>query len=78
VALAAANIAGIRTLVVHAKDERTRGFYEHLGFRPSPSDPLHLLAAEGTTGNDRDVTELKARGHGVRNALSVSAISSGM
>ena len=41
--LAAANIAGIRALAVHAKDERTRAFYEHFGFRPSPSDPLHLF-----------------------------------
>ena len=41
--LAAANIAGIRALAVHAKDERARGFYEHFGFRPSPSDPLHLF-----------------------------------
>lgn len=30
-------------LAVHAKDERARGFYEHFGFRPSPSDPLHLF-----------------------------------
>lgn len=41
--LAAADIAGIRALAVHAKDERARGFYEHFGFRPSPSDPLHLF-----------------------------------
>ena len=41
--LAAAEIAGIRALAVHAKDERARGFYEHFGFRPSPSDPLHLF-----------------------------------
>jgi GNAT superfamily N-acetyltransferase len=41
--LADAEIAGIRALAVHAKDERARGFYEHFGFRPSPSDPLHLL-----------------------------------
>ena len=40
--LAAANIAGIRALAVHAKDERARGFYELFGFRPSPIDPLHL------------------------------------
>ena len=40
--LAAAEIAGIRALAEHAKDERARGFYEHFGFRPSPSDPLHL------------------------------------
>jgi GNAT superfamily N-acetyltransferase len=44
--LAAATIAGIRALAVHAKDERARGFYEHFGFRPSPSDPLHLLARQ--------------------------------
>lgn len=41
--LAAADIAGIRALAVHAKDERARGFYEYFGFRPSPSDPLHLF-----------------------------------
>ena len=41
--LAAAGIAGIRALAVHAKDERARGFYAHFGFRPSPSDPLHLF-----------------------------------
>lgn len=41
--LAAAGIAGIRALAVHAKDERAQGFYAHFGFRPSPSDPLHLF-----------------------------------
>ncbi len=41
--LAAAEIAGIRALAVHAKDERARAFYEHFGFRPSPTDPLHLF-----------------------------------
>jgi GNAT superfamily N-acetyltransferase len=41
--LAAAEIAGIRALAVHAKDERARGFYEHFGLRPSPTDPLHLF-----------------------------------
>ena len=40
--LAAADIAGIRALAVHAKDGRAQGFFEHFGFRPSPSDPLHL------------------------------------
>jgi GNAT superfamily N-acetyltransferase len=38
----AADIAGIRALVVHAKDENARRFYEHFGFVSSPSDPLHL------------------------------------
>ena len=41
--LAAAEIAGIRALMVHAKDAQAQGFYEHFGFRPSPSDPLHLF-----------------------------------
>ncbi len=41
--LAAAEIAGIRALAVHAKDERAQSFYAHFGFRPSPSDPLHLF-----------------------------------
>jgi len=40
--LQAADIAGIRALVVHAKDENARRFYEHFGFSPSPTDPLHL------------------------------------
>jgi predicted N-acetyltransferase YhbS len=41
--LRAADIAGIRAFVVHAKDENARRFYEHFGFAPSPTDPLHLF-----------------------------------
>ena len=41
--LAAAEIAGIRALAVHAKDERAQSFYAHFGFRPSASDQLHLF-----------------------------------
>lgn len=40
--LQAADIAGIRALVVHAKDDEARRFYERFDFLPSPSDPLHL------------------------------------
>lgn len=40
--LNAADIAGIRALVVHAKNDEARGFYAHCGFVESPSDPLHL------------------------------------
>ena len=40
--LQAADIAGIRALVVHAKDENARRFYENFGFIPSPTDALHL------------------------------------
>jgi GNAT superfamily N-acetyltransferase len=39
----AADIAGIRTLFVHAKDEDARRFYEKFHFRPSPTDPYHLF-----------------------------------
>ena len=39
----AADIAGIRAFVVHAKDDPVRTFSEHLGFSPSPTDPLHLF-----------------------------------
>jgi GNAT superfamily N-acetyltransferase len=40
--LQAAEIAGIRALVVHAKDEDACRFYDHFGFAPSLTDPLHL------------------------------------
>lgn len=39
----AADIAGIRALVVHAKDEDARRWYEQFDFEPSPTDPLHLF-----------------------------------
>lgn len=39
----AADIAGIRAFVVHAKDETARAFYQHFGFAASPTDPLHLF-----------------------------------
>jgi GNAT superfamily N-acetyltransferase len=41
--LQAADIAGIRALAVHAKDEEARRFYEHFDFVPSPADPMHLF-----------------------------------
>jgi GNAT superfamily N-acetyltransferase len=39
----AADIAGIRALVVHAKDDDARRWYEQFDFEPSPTDPLHLF-----------------------------------
>lgn len=42
VALTAEEI-GVRALLVHAKDERAREFYEHFGFESSPTDELQLL-----------------------------------
>ena len=39
----AADIAGVRALLVHAKDEAARQWYESWEFEPSPTDPYHLL-----------------------------------
>lgn len=39
----AADIAGIRCLLVHAKDEAARQWYESWEFEPSPTDPYHLF-----------------------------------
>lgn len=41
--LAAADIAGIRALIVHAKDATARTWYEGWDFEPSPTDPYHLF-----------------------------------
>ena len=41
--LQAADIAGVRSLAVHAKDDEARRFYEHFDFVSSPSDPMHLF-----------------------------------
>ena len=41
--LAAADIAGIRAVAVHAKDDESRAFYERFDFLPSPTDPYHLF-----------------------------------
>ena len=40
--LQAADIAGIRAFLVHAKDDKAKAFYEHFNFFPSPTDPYHL------------------------------------
>lgn len=40
----AADIAGIRALLVHAKDDEARLWYhEKYNFEPSPTDPFHLF-----------------------------------
>ena len=41
--LQAADIAGIRALAVHAKDDDARAFYERFGFVSAPTDPYHLF-----------------------------------
>jgi GNAT superfamily N-acetyltransferase len=40
---AAAGIVGVRALLVHAKDEAARGFYERFDFESSPDEPLRLF-----------------------------------
>lgn len=40
--LQAAEIAGIRALIVHARDDSAKRFYEHFNFVPLPSEELHL------------------------------------
>lgn len=39
----AADIAGIRALLVHAKDQSARQWYLNWEFEPSASDPFHLF-----------------------------------
>lgn len=39
----AADIAGIRALLVHAKDDEVRAWYEAFDFEPSPKGPYHLF-----------------------------------
>jgi len=42
--LNAAEIAGLRAVLVHALSEAARAFYEGCGFRPSPMNPMTLMA----------------------------------
>lgn len=39
----AAEIAGLRAMLVHAKDDSAKRFYEKFGFEPSPIDGYHLF-----------------------------------
>jgi GNAT superfamily N-acetyltransferase len=41
--VAAADLIGVRAILVHALDDQARAFYTHFGFESSPTDPLHLL-----------------------------------
>jgi GNAT superfamily N-acetyltransferase len=55
--LQAAEIAGIRAILVHAISDRARQFYEGCGFLPSPIDPMTLMitvaeAARALVGRD--------------------------
>lgn len=39
----AADIAGIRALLAHTRDDEAKAWYEGFDFEPSPTDPLHLF-----------------------------------
>ncbi|WP_342234928.1 GNAT family N-acetyltransferase [Inquilinus sp. OTU3971] len=39
----AADIVGIRGMIVHALSAEARTFYERIGFEPSPLDPMTLM-----------------------------------
>jgi predicted N-acetyltransferase YhbS len=42
-AVQAADIVGCRAIMVHAKDEGAKAFYQRFGFEPSPTDPFRLF-----------------------------------
>lgn len=42
-AASAADTVGARAVLVHAKDDNAKSFYEHFNFEPSSSDPYHLM-----------------------------------
>jgi hypothetical protein len=39
----AADIAGLRAILTHAKDEEAKTFYQLYGFEESPTQPLTLM-----------------------------------
>jgi predicted N-acetyltransferase YhbS len=39
----AAELLGVRVMLVHAKHEQARRWYGRFGFEESPADPLHLM-----------------------------------
>jgi hypothetical protein len=39
----AADEIGARALLVHAKDDDAKAFYQRYDFEPPPTDPLHLF-----------------------------------
>lgn len=41
--LQVADMVGVRSLAVHAKDDSAATFYRHFGFVPSPTDSRHLF-----------------------------------
>jgi GNAT superfamily N-acetyltransferase len=54
----AADAIGIRGIVVHAISEEAKGFYQALGFDPSPQEPMTLMV---TLADVRAVDEIGPR-----------------
>lgn len=46
-AIEVAAAVGVRLLLIHAKDEEARTFYQHYGFVESPVDPLTMMMLLG-------------------------------
>lgn len=46
----AAEIAGIRAILVHAISDQAKRFYEKYGFIPSPADPMTLMITVAEAG----------------------------
>lgn len=44
-ALSVSRSIGVRAVIVHAKDENAKAFYEHFGFLSLPDNQLHLYLA---------------------------------
>jgi hypothetical protein len=42
-AIEVSEIVGVRLVLVHAKDEQVKAFYQHHGFIESPIDSLTLM-----------------------------------
>lgn len=47
-AVAVSHNAGVRALLVHALHDRAKQFYEHYGFRASPTHPMTLMLRIGS------------------------------
>ena len=50
--LQAAEIAGIRTILVHSISEEAKQFYEKCGFTASPIDPMTLMVTVNDASNE--------------------------
>ncbi len=42
-ALEVAELVGVRVILLHAKDDNARNFYQHHGFEASPIDDMTLM-----------------------------------